>query len=205
MVRSELMRVLSYLAGARDGRFQLAFNASCLTCLSIIRIGGLCRFLAQTDSPMSPMLVLILSYPHRFMDTCHRNLTAHHSEVTNIEEDLSKCEPGSADPSTMETRLLRLVRTLSEAGTWKAWMAFLLDSFDIDQGIACGKTCRHEVFFCRMFYFLWCSMVVILKQQTDVLSPKLAQLMVQVFKEAARAADDQDFACSLGHFWTCNS
>ncbi|CAK9040198.1 E3 ubiquitin-protein ligase UPL2 (Ubiquitin-protein ligase 2) (HECT-type E3 ubiquitin transferase UPL2) [Durusdinium trenchii] len=34
--------------------------------------------------------------------------------VTNIEEDLSKCEPGSADPSTMETRLLRLVRTLSE-------------------------------------------------------------------------------------------
>ena len=36
-------------------------------------------------------------------------------EVTNIEADLAKCEPGSADPSTMETRLLRLVRTLSEA------------------------------------------------------------------------------------------
>lgn len=34
--------------------------------------------------------------------------------VTNIEADLAKCEPGSADPSTMETRLLRLVRTLSE-------------------------------------------------------------------------------------------
>lgn len=36
-------------------------------------------------------------------------------EVTNIEADLVKCEPGSADPSTMETRLLRLVRTLAEA------------------------------------------------------------------------------------------
>ena len=39
------------------------------------------------------------------------------AEVTNIEADLAKCEPGSADPSTMETRLLRLVRTLSEART----------------------------------------------------------------------------------------
>lgn len=37
------------------------------------------------------------------------------SKVTSIEADLSNCEPGSADPSTMETRLLRLVRTLSEA------------------------------------------------------------------------------------------
>ncbi|CAE7191005.1 UPL2 [Symbiodinium necroappetens] len=34
--------------------------------------------------------------------------------VTNIEADLAKCEPGSTDPSTMETRLLRLVRTLAE-------------------------------------------------------------------------------------------
>ena len=35
--------------------------------------------------------------------------------VTKIQEDLERCEPGSAEPSTMETRLLRLVRTLSEA------------------------------------------------------------------------------------------
>ncbi|CAE7022008.1 UPL2 [Symbiodinium natans] len=34
--------------------------------------------------------------------------------VTNIEADLAKCEPGSTEPSTMETRLLRLVRTLAE-------------------------------------------------------------------------------------------
>lgn len=35
--------------------------------------------------------------------------------VTKIQEDLSHSEPGSAEPSTMETRLLRLVRTLAEA------------------------------------------------------------------------------------------
>lgn len=102
------------------------------------------------------------------------------SKVTSIEADLSNCEPGSADPSTMETRLLRLVRTLSEAsramepcqavwsvGWWRCFFGGGKRSLESDAGgrdgsnpmglVFDGKWWGYEViqFFQSSVWVLW--------------------------------------------------
>ncbi|CAJ1385999.1 unnamed protein product [Effrenium voratum] len=87
---------------------------------------SLCRFLCQAGSGhgssgeadtfqmAGEILVALAASPEHLAMVRTELMTVLAYLVTNIEADLVKCEPGSADPSTMETRLLRLVRTLAE-------------------------------------------------------------------------------------------
>ena len=87
---------------------------------------ALCRFLCQAGSghgssgeadtfQMAGEILVALAASQEHLAMVRSELMRVLSYlVTSIEADLSNCEPGSADPSTMETRLLRLVRTLSE-------------------------------------------------------------------------------------------
>eukprot|EP00930_Biecheleria_cincta_P024231 TRINITY_DN17362_c0_g1_i1.p1 TRINITY_DN17362_c0_g1~~TRINITY_DN17362_c0_g1_i1.p1 ORF type:complete len:3719 (+),score=933.30 TRINITY_DN17362_c0_g1_i1:1202-11158(+) len=87
---------------------------------------ALCNFLCQAGSghgssgeadtfQMAGEILVALAATKEHLDRVRAELIRDlASLVTNIKADLDKCEPTSADPSTMETRLLRLVRTLAE-------------------------------------------------------------------------------------------